>query len=90
MTTPFEDFDWGYDPSREAITVDLTGHIQERVNRLYRIITKAEDDKLKSLFKEAFEYGIDYGSYDADRTTLDFEQWWEAFINRLREEQEST
>lgn len=77
---------WDVDPAREAITVDLTGHIQERINRLYRIITKAEDDKLKSLFEDAFKSGVDYGSYDATPETADFEQWWSELLDSLRRE----
>ena len=79
-----------YDESREAFYYDFSADIAEATRRVSQAITDAQDERLKNYFKECFEYGVDYGSYDADRTTLDFEGWWAAFLNRLREEQRET
>lgn len=78
------DFDAQYDPARGAI--DFSRQIDQAVRRVALAITAAQDDKIKSLFKECFQAGRENASTPAIYAAPDFEEWWDALMERLRKE----
>lgn len=91
MASLFDDFDAIYaQQSPDAIRYDFRSEIEKAVRQVALSITAAQDDKLKDLFEECFQAGRENASTPAIYAAPDFEEWWDALIERLRKELDET
>ena len=79
-----------YSESREALYYDFSADITEATRRISQTIIDAQDEHIKKLFEECWDAGAENNDRGGPPYSTDFEQWWAAFLNRLREEQRET